>query len=392
MHFSLQLEPQNWLAEGNLYWILGIALPVLMVGMAAGTISVNSATHLSNVRRASRRLESWLTLSDRATEERAVVRHASTRGAGAAFSRSYARLWLLLRVQLPRRRYLDDVETIRRRNRKAFIDARLAALERQTTPERRDVGSLVSGLRNRIRVIRIRVIRDKGVRQALAIGVATSVVAFAIAMTQAPAVAAGLAEYGPAAAALAMFLLLAIVYVLGGVLLRWCRADRHTAIGAFAWGSSIPLFLGVNALGLSALGMPDNDRLYHPLTVGLAAICMVMMFAVREVLYHRYRAMATATHEDHANEYRAVGETLWFASDGGRLEAWLQIRIGVCYTFVVIHLLVPPIRELALCGTMCGDLVAITAIAATTLLVPLAALFMDGRTRISRTRSACASP
>ncbi|MCY3599260.1 MAG: hypothetical protein OXN85_04720 [Gemmatimonadetes bacterium] len=384
MHFSLQLEPQNWLAEGNLYWILGYALPVLMVGMAAGTVYVNSATHLSNVRRASRRLESWLRLSDRATEERAVVRGASTRGAAAAFNRFYARLWLLLRVHLPRRRYLDDVETIRRRNRKAFIDARLPALESRETGERGDIGSLVSGLRDRIRVIRSRGV-NKGVRQALAVGAATSVMAFAIAMTQAPSVTAGLAGQGPAAAALAMFLLVAIVYVLGGILLRWCRADRHTGIGAFAWGSSIPLYLGVNALGLSALGIPDNDRLYNPLTVGLAAICMVMMLVVREVLYHRYRAIATTADEKRAKEHRVVGEILWFASDGGRLEAWLRIRIGVCYMLVFVHLLIPPIREMSLCGTMCGDLVAITAITAATLTVPLAAMFMDGRTQLPTT-------
>ncbi|MXW65469.1 MAG: hypothetical protein F4Z72_00470 [Gemmatimonadales bacterium] len=381
----MALQPQNWLAEGNLYWILGIALPVLMVGMAAGTVFVNSAAHLSNVRRTSRRLEAWLRLSDRATEERAAARDVSARGGGAVLNRTYARLWLLLRVQLPRRRYLDDVETIRRRNRKAFIDARLPALESRATGERRDVGSLVSGLRDRIKVIRNRVIRNKGVRQALAVGVATSVLAFAIAMTQAPSVAAGLAEYGPAAAALAMLLPVAIVYVLGGILLRWCRADRRTALGAFAWGSSIPLYLGLNALGLSAFGVPGNDRLYHPLTIGLAVVCMVMMLAVREVLYHRYRAIATTADEDRAKEHRIVGETLWFASDGGRLEAWLRIRIAVCYVFVVIHLLVPPIRGLALCGTMCGDLVAITAVAAATLIVPLAAMFMDGRTQIPGT-------
>jgi len=374
------LEPQNWLADGNLYRVLGIALPTLMVGMAAGTIFVNSATHLSNVRRASVRLESWLRLSDKATEKRAMARDASSRGVGAALDRVFARLWLIFRVKFARRRYLDDVETVRRRNRKAFIDERLPALESRETGERRDVGSPVSGLRDEIRAI-----RDRGGGQALAVGAGTSVVAFAIAKTQAPSVAAGLAEYGAATVALAVLLLVAIVYLLGGILLRWCRADRRTATGAFAWGSSIPLYLGLNALGLSALGMPDDDRLYNALTVGLAAVCMVMMFAVREVLYDRYRAITTATHEDRAKEQRVVGETLWFASDGGRLEAWLRIRIGVCYLLVVVHLLVPPIRDILLCGAMCGDLVTSTSVTAVTLMVPLAAAFIDGRTQIRRT-------
>ncbi|MDE2945377.1 MAG: hypothetical protein OXT63_14400 [Gemmatimonadota bacterium] len=354
----MALEPQTWLAEGDLYGILGIALTMLMAGMAAGTIWVNSATHLSNVRRARARLESWLKQSARATEERAIVRDLSARGVGAALNRAYARLWLLLRVQLPRRRYLDDVETIRRRNRKAFIDARLPAIESRETGERGDIGSLVSGLRDGIEVL-----RGKGVGQALAVGVATSVVAFAVAKTQAPRVAAGLAEYGTPTAALAMLLLVAIVYVLGGILLRRCRADRRTATGAFAWGSSIPLFL------------------YNSRTVGVA-VCMAMMLVVREVLYHRYGAIAATTDEKRAKEHRIVGETLWFASDGGRLEAWLRIRLAAGYMLVVVHLLVPPVRDMVLCGTMCGDLVAVTAVAAVTLMVPLVAAFMDGRTQI----------
>lgn len=129
----MALEPQNWLAEGDPYWILGIALSMLMVGMAAGTIVINSAAHLSNVRRASARLQSWLTLSDRATENQALARDVSARGVGAALGRSYARLWLIFRVNLTRRRYLDDVETIRRRNRKTFIDRQLPALESRGT-------------------------------------------------------------------------------------------------------------------------------------------------------------------------------------------------------------------------------------------------------------------
>ena len=358
----MAFELQNWLAGGDPYRILGIVLPVLMIGMAAGAIFVNSATHLSNVRRTSARLESWLKLSDTATEKLAAARAISARGAGAAFKRFLARLWLVVRVRLTRRRYLDDVETIRRRNRKAFIDERLVLLESRETGERREIGSVVAGLRDEIRVL-----RNRGVGQALAVGVATSVMAFAIATTQAPAAAAGFAAYGTAAAALALFLLLAIVYVLGGILLRWCRADRRTPIGAFAWVSSIPLYV------------------YNSRTVGPAVICMATMLVVREVLYHRYRTIATAADEGLAKEHRIVGETLWFASDGGRLEAWLRIRIGVCYMLVVIHLLVPPIRDLGLCETMCGDLLAVAAVAAVTLMVPLAAMFMDGRTRIRAT-------
>ncbi|MXW55943.1 MAG: hypothetical protein F4Z59_04435, partial [Gemmatimonadales bacterium] len=159
--------------------------------------------------------------------------------------------------------------------------------------------------------------------------------AFAVAMTQAPAVAARFAEYDTATVALAMLLLVAIVYVVGGILLRWCRADRSTGIGAFAWGSSIPLYLALNAMDLRALGMPGNERLYDARTIGLAAICMVMMLVVRDVLYNRYRTMATATQETRAKEHRVVGETLWFAADGGRLEAWLRIRLAVCYVLVV---------------------------------------------------------
>ncbi len=358
----MAFEPQDWLAGGDPYRILGIVLPVLMIGMAAVAIFVNSATRLSNVRRTSVRLESWLKLSYTATEKLAAARDASARGVGAAFNRFFARLWLVVRVRLTRRRYLDDVETIRRRNRKAFIDERLLLLESQETGERRDIGSVVAGLRDGIRVL-----RNRGVGQALAVGAATSVMAFAIAMTNAPSVAAALAERGPAAAALALFLLLAIVYVLGGTLLRWCRADRRTAIGAFAWGSSIPLYV------------------YNSRTIGPAVICMAMMLVVREVLYHRYRTIATAADEGLAKEHRIVGETLSFASDGGRLEAWLRIRIGVCYMLVVIHLLVPPTRDLGLCETMCGDLLAAAAVAAVTLMVPLVAAFMDGRTRIPAT-------
>lgn len=376
----MALEPQYWLAEGSPYRLLGIVLPLLMVGMAAGTIFVNSATHLSNVRRTSARLESWLRLSDKATEERAVVRAVSARGVGAALNRLFARLWLLFRVKLTRRKYLDDVEAIRRRDRKAFIDGQLAAVEGQGGGRRRDIGSLFSGLRDGVREI-----GDKGRRQALAVGAATSVLAFATAKAQAPSVAAGLADYGTAVVALAMLLLIATVYVLGAIPLRWCRADRRTGIGAFAWGSSIPLFLGLTALDPGALGMPDNDGLYSLRTIGLAAICMVAMFAVREVLYHRYRAIATTADEDRAKEYRVVGETLWFASDGGRLEVWLRIRIGVCYMLVVVHLLAPAIHDIVLCGTACGDLVTVTAVAAVTLMVPLVAAFMDGRTQIRAT-------
>lgn len=373
----MAVGPQNLLSAGDLYGILGIALPTLMVGMAAGTIVINSATHLSNVRRASAKLQSWLTLSERATEHRAVARDVSARGVGAALNRSYARLWLVCRVNLTRRRVLDDVETIRRRNRKAFIDEHLPALESQGTGKHGDVGSLFPGLRDGIGVI-----RDRGCRQALVVGAATPVLAFAIAKTQAPSVAARFAEFGTATVALAMLLLVAVLFALGGILLRWCRVDRRTAIGAFAWGSFIPLYLGLTAIEPSALGMPGTDRLYDWQTVSMVAICAVMMLVVREVLYNRYCAIATAADENRAKEYRIVGETIWFASDGGPLEARLRILLSACYVFVVIHLLVPPIHGIVICGTMCGDLVTVTAVAAVTLMVPLAAAFMDGRAQI----------
>ncbi|MDE2877338.1 hypothetical protein [Candidatus Palauibacter soopunensis] len=373
----MAVGPQNLLAEGDLYGILGIALPVLMVGMAAGTIVINSATHLSNVRRASAKLQSWLTLSDRATENRAVARDVSARGVGAALNRSYGRLWLIFRVNLTRRRYLDDVETMRRRNRKAFIDEHLPALESQGTGKHRDVGSLFPGLWDGIGAI-----RDRGCRQALVVGAATPVLAFAIAKAQAPWVAARLAEYGTATVVLAMLLLVAVVYALGGILLRWCRTDRRTATGAFAWASLIPLYLGLTAIESSALGMPGNDRLYDWQTVNMVTICAVTMLVVRKVLYHRYCAIATAVDENRAKEYRIVGETIWFASDGGPLEARLRILISACYVFVVVHLLVPPIHDIVICGTTCGDLVTVTTVAAVTLMVPLVAAFMDGRAQI----------
>ena len=96
--FQFRFERDNWTAQGPLYWILGVALPLLMVGLAVGTVLINSGTRLSNVRRANEKLKAWLAFSADVKERQTIIDTPSGRGFQPTLARLRARLWLVSRV------------------------------------------------------------------------------------------------------------------------------------------------------------------------------------------------------------------------------------------------------------------------------------------------------
>ncbi len=374
--FSLRLERANWTAQGNWYWILGIAIPIVLVSIAVGTILINSATRLSNIKRANNKLEVWLTVSETVQRKQQFIDTTSERGIVARLARLRARLWLVLRVPFVRRKYLDDEEVSRRRAYTRFLGRQRGDLEKQQHKDHRDVGSLFSGIWDGIKVL-----RNRGGGQALALGVATSAAALVTVKMAAAVPSIQPPEYEPAI--MIMWLPLAvvagIVYYVGCFVGRLSSADPHTRIGAFAWGSAIPVFLGLNAVELGGFEFPDNDRLYDSQTIDMMFVCVAMMLIVREVLYKRHVATSGSADVDRHQEYQIVRETLWFAADGGWLERILRILLSLCYLLVVAHLLAPAIWDMITFGTMFVDLITISSVVFAALWVPIVALFADGR-------------
>lgn len=368
--FQLPVEPDNWTAQGPLYWILGIALPLLMVGLAVGTVLINSGTRLSNVRRANEKLTAWLSRSDAVKESQKIIEKPPGRGFQPKLVRLRERLWLVIRVPFCRKKYLNDAEIRTRDRHNKFLIGQRRTLERQQGDEHRDVGSLLSGIWDGIKII-----RNKGGAGALALGVATSAAAFVIVLCllgDSPVV-----EVYPAI--IATLGVVILVYVIGGFAVERCsRADRHTGIGAFAWGSAIPIYLGLNAIELSGFELPDHARLYDSQTIDAMFICVAMMLIVREVLYNRH--VDTLRSEGAIRkEYDIVREWLWFAADGARAEHILRTALCFCYLLVVGHLLAPAILNMRIEGPASTDLVAVTSVVAVALLVPGVALFADGK-------------
>ena len=374
--FALRFERQSWTARGSLYWVLGIAIPIILVSIAIGTILINSATRLSNVNRANEKLAAWLAISETVRKKKQIIDAVSERGFGASVARLRARLWLVLRVPLARRKYLDDEEVSKRKKYTSFLDCQRRDLEKQQDEDHRDVGSLFSGIWDGIKVV-----RNSGGGQALALGVVTSAAALMAVDTLGADPSIQPPEYGPVIAD--MWLPLAFVagfiYYVGCVAGRLSSADPHTRIGAFAWGSAIPVFLGLNAVELGGFELPDNDRLYDSQTIDMMFLCVAMMLIVREVLYKRHDATSSGADVDRHQEYKIVRETLWFAADGGGLEQVLRIVLSLCYLLVVAHLLAPAIADMIIFGTMFVDLITISSVVLAALWVPVVALFADGR-------------
>ena len=376
--FSLRLERDNWTAQGDLYWILGIAIPIIMVSIAIGTILINSATRLSNVKRANYKLESWLAKSQSVERKQKIIDTVSERSLMAGLARLRARLWLVLHVPFVRHKYLDNEEISKRRAYTKFLDRQRCDLERQQDDDQRDVGSLFSGIWDGIKVM-----CNRGGGHALALGVVTSVTALVIVNNLRADPSIQPPEYE--AAIMEMWLALAVVagmvYYAGCFAGRLSSADPHTRIGAFAWGSAIPVFIGLNAIELSGFDLPDNDRLYDSQTIDMMFVCVAMILIVREVLYRRHVAPSSRAGADRHQEYQIVRTTLWFAADGGRLERNLRILLSLCYLLVVAHLLAPAVADMIIFGTMFVDLITITSVVFAALWVPLIALIADGRGR-----------
>ncbi len=364
-----------WTMEGHWYWLLGICLPLILVGLALQTIVINTRTRLSNVEKAIAKLGPWLRRSDDALVKRAEQRQTldeAREGFRAVPKRLRAWLWLKLVGGIVHRRHLRDDLRRRKADYLSHLEVQNNVLKKRQKLERGDGSRLFGGVWQGVATV-----LAKGGVVPLVIGgltAAGSLVAvhWLEIQVQQQLLSDSLFDLG--------FLLpsVAAAYVVGCLLAQLLASpkDRHNPIAAFAWGSSLVVYLGLNAVELSGFDDAINN-LYDSQTIDMMFASLAMVLISREILYSRRKERQESQGEaDYTKELDAVSDALWFASSGERREALLRSVTGVVYLGLAAHCVwrgfgVALNSEQAPVG-----LVPVTAVTAVALLVPLATLFL----------------
>ena len=332
----------------NTYWILGIVLPVVFVIALINQFLAKIRAQQARAKREKRRLERWLA---KAGAESIRKKRENAKSAEGTFKFG---AWMSYQWTRLKYRGHTDARTKRRERERDSWDARHEQLSQIDEWQKEVLGTVFMG-------------EWEGVKKNLA--KSRSLLPFAVG---ALAVAIGLLLGLVVGDNWMADALLACLVVLGlwGAMLVGRKGDSSRP-GAFLWGSSIAVYLGLNAIELSAY--PDVNNYFDSQTVTVMFVCLLMILGLPDA-----KRKVDKTVKQFANESQ-----LWLPGVGEVKERWWRVAMVLAYVVLSAHC-VWKAGGMIFSEQHVEGLAPITAVTLVTLLLPLTVLVERERVRGGR--------
>ena len=352
-----------WSIDGHMYWLAGILIPVLLAVVAVMKITIRLASRRSNVKRAIRKLERWNVR---------VARAEDYNESQVGIKRYWAKLWLFVFIVAFRRKYLNKRVRDAKKTDFDYLQKRAEALAEENEEQvSNDVRALFGGMMEGLSVV-----AHRAGAWAFALGILTSIVAFVV-VQAVDVTATDLPDTGYGEAVIEHALLAAIVVFLAGLAVAaipmLAGACLRRSVLAFAWGSSVLVFVGINTVELSArFRVSEIHNLYDSQTVSMAFIGVAMLLTICKIMDRR-----KSLQDEEKREWGVVTRYIRFAASGGRWEVAIRILLAVLYVLLVIHLVFPAGMELLRADQWLEGLLPVTVVTVVSLLIPVFILLVQ---------------